>query len=187
MWERYAYLRGLFHKCAQAKASFQGPSDLLMAALEPSTAATPRRRFDPAPLQRCQKTYAAPVPRAKDIVLIQPRLRIPSPSTKQRSEAKPRKESAKQKLKQTITKRSSLTIKTMFQRQLSANGSAPIGPEGSLVTSASNEAAVTCPGPGLAISQEYDSFKYANEVAGEVAAGTCSLQGNPLQQTGGQT
>ena len=111
-----------------------------MAKPIPNAASTPRRRFDPTPLQHIQTACAAPVPRAKDIVLIQPRLHIRRPSTSQKFGAQAYAGLPRQKAKQTITKpkraqSSSLTIKTMFQRQLSENGSAPIKNQGSLATS----------------------------------------------------
>ena len=119
------------------KHPLQDPIDMLMASSAPSKATTPRRRFDPTPLQRCQKACAPPVPRAKDIVLIQSRLRIRNSSTNQRSGAKSQKESHMQKPKRTImkpthTQSSSVTIKMMFQRQLNANGNAPAERQGSV-------------------------------------------------------
>ena len=113
---------------------------LLMATPIPNAASTPRRRFDPTPLQRIQTACAAPVPRAKEIVLIQPRLHIRRPSASQKFGAKAYAGLPRQKAKQTIPKQkraqsSTLTIKTMFQRQLSTSGNAPMKNQGSPVTS----------------------------------------------------
>ena len=156
-----------------------------MAEPKPSTASTPRRRFDPTPLQRSPTAGAAPVPRAKDIVLIQRRLRIREPSTSQKLSTKTHTVLPKQKPKQTIAKQTrtqsaSLTIKTLFQRQLSVNGSASAEPDGSQITSVSDETTTpSCMGHAAENLVEFDSFKYASDMAREVASGTRSLGGDP--------
>ena len=173
-----------FLNCAQADASCQLSSHLLMVMPGPSTTSTPRKRFNPTPLQRYQKAGAAPVPRAKDIVLIQPRLRIRGPSTHLKSVTEARKEPSRQKTKQTILKQTrtqsvSLTIKTLLQRQLRASGNAPTELEESQTTAVSDEATVTCTGHGRVNLKDFDIFMYANDIAREVVSGARNLRGNP--------